>query len=177
MVVLALALIVLAVRVTLTETTAEILKLWRTGAPPVLSMKKEHRHHLFLSHVWSTGQDQVAVIKRQLLRMVHGLRVFLDVDDLEDIGALEKYIDESMVVLIFLSRGYFQSRNCLREVRAAMERNKPLILVLETDEAKGGFALLEEARGECPDELHDYVFGPRQEKQRTFINWHRITVF
>ena len=125
--------------------------------------------------VWSTGQDQVAVIKRQLLRMVHGLSIFLDVDDLEDIGALERYIDETMVVLIFLSRGYFQSRNCLREVRAAMERARPVILVLETDETKDGFAL-EDAREECPEELRDFVFGPLGD-ERTVISWHRITVF
>jgi len=125
--------------------------------------------------VWSSGQDQVAVIKQQLLRMVHGLNIFLDVDDLEDIGALEQYIDETMVVLIFLSRGYFQSRNCLREVRAAMERARPVILVLETDEVKGGFAL-EDAREECPEELRDFVFGPLGD-ERAVTPWHRITVF
>ena len=51
MCVLALALVLLAVYVTFTETTAEILKLKRTRAPPVLSMKREHNYHLFLSHV------------------------------------------------------------------------------------------------------------------------------
>jgi len=51
MCVLALALVLLAVHVTFAETTAEILKLKQTRAPPVLSMKREHRYHLFLSHV------------------------------------------------------------------------------------------------------------------------------
>jgi hypothetical protein len=40
--------------------------------------------------VWGTGQDQVAVIKRQLQLMLPGVSIFLDVDDLEDIGALEE---------------------------------------------------------------------------------------
>ena len=47
-----------------------------------------HRYHLFLSHIWSTGQDQVAAIKRQLCLLIPGISIFLDVDDLEDIDAL-----------------------------------------------------------------------------------------
>jgi len=58
--------------------------------------------------VWGTGQDQVAVIKRQLQLLLPSLSIFLDVDDLADIGELESYISQSAVVLLFLSRGYFQ---------------------------------------------------------------------
>ena len=36
----------------------------------------------------------------------------VDVDDLVDIGNLESYIEQTASVLIFLSRGYFFSRNC-----------------------------------------------------------------
>jgi len=170
-----MALILLIARVALAVSSLETIKLSRTRAAPLLSIRKEHRYHLFLSHVWSTGQDQVAVIKRQLLRMVHGLRIFLDVVDLEDIGALEKYVDESMVILVFLSHGYFCSRNCLREIKAAKACDKPLLLVLETNDTKGGLTL-EEAREECPQELREYVFGPGG-SWRAVIPWHRITVF
>lgn len=176
MCVLGVALILLAVHVTIIESNAEVLKLKRTRAAPVVTIRPQHQYHLFLSHVWSTGQDQAAVIKRQLLRMVHGMNVFLDVDDLEDIGALERYIDESMVCLIFLSRGYFSSRNCLREVRACKERKKPILLVHETDDTKGGLTI-EEAREECPEELREYVFGVIGGRERPVLAWHRITVF
>lgn len=175
MCVLAGALVLLAIHAAFVEGNAEVLKLKRTRAPPVITIRQEHQYHLFLSHVWSTGQDQVAVIKRQLLRMVHGMKIFLDVDDLQDIGALEAYIDETMVVLVFLSRGYFTSRNCLREARASMQRNKPILLVHETDASKGGFTL-EEARAECPEDLRDFMFGPVG-YERPIIPWHRITVF
>ena len=30
----------------------------RTGQPPTLSLRPEHRWHCFLSHTWATGQDQ-----------------------------------------------------------------------------------------------------------------------
>ena len=61
------------------------------------------------------------------------MRVFLDVEDLTDIGALEHYIKQSAVILVLLSKGYFGSRNCLREARAAAASDKPLTLVHEAD--------------------------------------------
>jgi len=93
--------------------------------------------HIFLSHVWGTGQDQMRVVKQRLLEMVPDMRVFLDVDDLADISELEAYIDRSEKVLVFCSRGYFQSRNCMRELRAAVTRKKPLLALFEPDRAKG----------------------------------------
>ena len=69
----------------------------------------------------STGQDQNAVIKRQLQHLLPSIRAFLDVDDLVEIGNLEEYIRESACVQFFLSKGYFQSRNCLREVRSTCQ--------------------------------------------------------
>ena len=48
---------------------------------------------------------------RQLQLCLPGVRVFLDVDDLKDISALESSIEQSAVVLIFLSKNYFSSRN------------------------------------------------------------------
>ena len=78
----------------------------RTGQPVVLSLERGRKFHLFLSHIWGTGQDQVAAIKRQLCLLVPGISIFLDVDDLEEISALERYIDETAVIIIFLSKGY-----------------------------------------------------------------------
>ena len=49
----------------------------------------EPDYHLFLSHVWGTGQDQMRIVKQRLLEMLPDARAFLDVDDLEEIGGLE----------------------------------------------------------------------------------------
>jgi len=57
-----------------------ILRDARTMEPPVLLLGPGERYHLFLSHVWSTGQDQCAVIKRQLQLLLPGVVIFLDVD-------------------------------------------------------------------------------------------------
>ena len=45
----------------------------------ILTLEKKQKYHLFLSHVWGTGQDQVAAIKRQLCLLIPGISVFLDV--------------------------------------------------------------------------------------------------
>jgi Ca2+/H+ antiporter len=88
-----------------------ILRDAHTMEPPELLLGEDERYHLFLcpshpntsqaarsfaatripkrtipcgrrSHIWSTGQDQCAVIKRQLQLLLPGIIVFLDVDDL-----------------------------------------------------------------------------------------------
>ena len=63
---------------------------------------------------------QVAVIKRQLQLCLPGVRVFLDVDDLVDISALETYIAQSALrvvetILYILVRIRVQSFNSLVE--------------------------------------------------------------
>ena len=51
------------------------------------------------------------VIKSRMREMIPELQIFLDVDDLEDIANLQGYIERTQVVLIFCSKGYFQSKN------------------------------------------------------------------
>jgi len=144
------------------------LYLRTTASVPELSRSDGMAYHLFLSHIWASGQDQVAVIKRQLQLCLPGSHIFLDVDDLKDIDSLERYIDESALILIFLSRGYFKSRNCLREARSSMEKQKPLVLVHEADGNKGGLSM-EDVRQDCPADLADFVLSDRAP-----IRWHRV---
>ena len=64
--------------------------------------------------------------------------VLADVDDLVEIGDLEIYIDESLVINTFLSHGYFKSPNCLREIQSTVDKTKALMLTHEADPMKGG---------------------------------------
>ena len=93
---------------------------------------------------------------------------FASGQDLESIDALEEYIDRSQVIMIFVSKGYFLSTNCLREARTATEKAKPLALVY--DPLRGGATLETIKEDECPLELKG-VF-----KDRKIIEWHRIKV-
>jgi len=144
-----------------------------TGRRPEMSLADNQKYHLFLSHVWSTGQDAVAAMKRQLQLLIYNIHVFLDVDDLLSIDDLELYIQQSNIMLLFLSKGYFVSRNCLREVVATLEQAKHYVFAHEADPGKGG-ATVEELKKELKNESHrDQLFDDAHR-----INvWHRIQAF
>ena len=88
---------------------------------------------------------------------------------MQDIGDLEGYVRATGVMLFFLSKHYFTSRNCLREVKATIDEKLPLVLVHEQQEEKGG-GPLEMMRAECRKEMRPYVFDGRAP-----IAWHRIS--
>jgi hypothetical protein len=81
------------------------------------------------------------IVKQRLLEMMPTASIFLDVDDLEDISGLEGYVDRSATILIFCTKGYFQSKNCIREIRSCVEKGKPMIAVLDPDSAAGSLSL------------------------------------
>ena len=117
----------LAIAQLLAAARLPIMKLQETKQPPQLPLPQGLVWHLFLcaaicaappfvalvltvqrrgrSHIWGTGQDVCATIKRQLLLLLTGVAVFLDVDDLADIASLETYIEQSAVIMIFVSKG------------------------------------------------------------------------
>ena len=158
----AIALVVTAI-VAMTQLVhaaqAPIIKLRSTSRSPALTIKRGITWHMFLSHIWSTGQDQCATIKRQLSTLLSGVSIFLDVDDLQEIDALEEYIDRSQVIMLFVSKGYFKSANCLREARSAIDRAKPLALV--HDPVRGGAALRVIREEECPADMQA-IFDTRE---------------
>ena len=57
----------------------DVIRVVKTARPPELHLKQNLTYHLFNSHVWSTGQDQAATIKRQLQLLLPSVKVFLDV--------------------------------------------------------------------------------------------------
>ena len=172
------------------------LVLRSTGQPPALSLPEGHRYHLFLSHTWSTAQDQVRahrgmlsyyyhslptsspclttpacqvhLIKRRLGVLMPAMVVFLDVDDLDDVADLEQEVAASTVILLFLSQGYFTSRACQTEYETACRLQKPIVSVHEVDRAHGGSPLAE-LKATCPTPLQPYIFG------QLVVPWVRST--
>ena len=63
----------------------------------------------------------------------------LDVDDLAE-GKGAEYVDASSVTLIFVSEGYFNSENCMRELLRAILTSKDLVVLLEPDARHGGLS-------------------------------------
>ena len=102
-----------------------------TGHVPHLELPDHCSFHVFMSHVWATGQARTHAIARKMQLLLPGLKVWLDVDNLNDTSKLEDCVGASAVVVIFYSKGYFKSKNCRREVYAAMKFDKPIILLYE----------------------------------------------
>ena len=120
--------------------------------------------HIFLSHCWGTGQDQMRVVKKHLIEILPESKIFLDVDDLKegrgreymDVSAQARSpliesdgfgslptpshanVDISAQALVFVSDGYFVSPNCMRELLRAFHLKKPIITLQEQDQKKGG---------------------------------------
>ena len=121
-----------------------------------------------------------------------GVSVFLDVDDLTDIGELETCgrppfehtrqlsadgwrglltpalalrvrvplalsdVEKTATVMIFVSKGYFKSTNCLREADCTVAKNKHIALMF--DPVKGGAPLEVIKEDECPEHLLGPIF-------------------
>jgi len=152
-------------------------------APPIA----DDAYHLFLSHVWTSGQDQMRIIKQRLLELVPDLTVFLDVDDLKEIGDLAQYIQRSHAVLAFCSKGYFQSKNCMIELRSATTEQKTIIALLDPDVKQGGLTSMEvhNQLSEVDDAFRIWKLdaGPSSDAIRTAlfsadpIEWNRLADF
>ena len=72
-------------------------------------------------------------------------------------------------MLFFISKGYFASRNCLREIEATLNATLPLVLVYEQQQDKGGGSL-EALKAECRAEMRR-----ASSTGGTPITWHRIS--
>ena len=77
---------------------------------------------------------------------VPGIRVWLDVDQLENIdeNTLGKSVEDSELFVLVYTSGYFESNNCRQEVRAALNRNKPTLVLYE-----GGVKIIDTMKSEC----------------------------
>ena len=98
----------------------------------------------------------------------------LDVDDLEEIGDLEGYIDRSQMVLVYCSKGYFASRNCMRELVATVTLDKAIIALIDTDLSHGGLTMDQIHRNLLlTDQLaEDWGFKQFAESPRQCVEWH-----
>jgi len=153
------------------EASMPLMRVKGTGKRPVLTLRTRQKWHLFNSHNWNSAQDAAATIKRQLQRLMPGVQVFLDVDDLEDIANIGQHITESAATLMFLSKGYFVSRNCLREVSLTLSKKKPFTLVHELEALRGGAPLAAIQQELHSQEQRNQIFTDEQQ----IIDWFRAS--
>lgn len=110
-------------------------------------------------------------------------------DDLKE-GKGAEFVDKSLVTLVFCSRGYFTSTNCMRELLRGVFRAKPFICLMEL-EAKHGGMLLEEVETALQDtegywglaaETAAWGFQPPKDLYTILVaeevvEWNRIGAF
>jgi hypothetical protein len=96
--------------------------------------------------VWGSGQDATHTLARQMQLLLPFVQVWLDVDNLENIDILDKEVAKAVVLVVFASKGYFKSKNCRKELYAALHQKKPIVVILDTE--KSG-SLYDELREEC----------------------------
>ncbi|EOD35913.1 hypothetical protein EMIHUDRAFT_110524 [Emiliania huxleyi CCMP1516] len=173
---------------TVSAVRAPTIRLCSSGRPPVLELSPECHFHSFISHAWGTGQDQTHTVVRRLQLLLPGVRIWLDVDNLEDVGKLEESVADANTFLVFLSAGYFKSFNCRRELYAALGKDRPFIPIFEADVAKGG-ASIEALKAECRENCVEVAppaypsyGGPDEMIARVFeeakpIVWVRVNIF
>ena len=126
--------------------------------------------------------------RAQLQLLLPGVRIWLDVDNLDDVGKLEESVADAVNFLVFLSAGYFKSYNCRRELYAALASSRPFVPIHEADTAKGG-ASIEALKAECSSSCvevapkgHPSYSGPDELLSRIFeetepIVWVRVYDF
>jgi hypothetical protein len=115
-----------------------------TGYAPNLELSEDCKYHIFFSHVWATGQAKAHAIVRKLQLTMPGLRVWLDIDKLQDLSLLKDSIAESVVFVMFYSAGYFHSQNCCHELQYAFELGKPMIIIYEGEQHSTHVQIMDE---------------------------------
>jgi hypothetical protein len=156
--------------------------LWKTDKAvveaPSLPETDQKRFHCFISHCWASGQADARSMKASLTNFVRDLHVFLDVDDLDDIGNLETFVDASHVLVVLLSGSvddtgsersdYFNSHNCLRELQRAIESKLEILFVYEP-KAAGEGCTMETHLATCPEgEMRDTL------AKGYIVPWYRV---
>ena len=120
----------------------------------------------------------------RLLELMPEVSVFLDVEDLKSLSDLEGYVERSQAVLVMCTKGYFRSRNCMRELITSVRLERPLIVLLELDAARDGLSLAEFVEGlsEAEGRFEDLCFSASELRDALVkagpgIEWNRFSSF
>ena len=98
------------------------------------------------------------IVKGRMNEMLPDVKVFLDVDGLSE-GKGANFVDRSAVILIFISDGFFESKNCMRELLRAVHTGKSIITLLESDGSRGAVSRLQ-----VSDQLRAFIEGPTEHR-------------
>ena len=81
---LVVAVLVVAMNIA-TASASPTIRLVSSGREPALELSEGCEHDGFVSHVWSTGQDQAATIVRRLQMLLPGICLWLDIENMQSV--------------------------------------------------------------------------------------------
>lgn len=115
-------------------------------------LPKGYKHHVFLSYKQIPAID-VASLQALILRDL-GYKVWFDQDFTGSITEpnMKKGVRESMIYLLLLSEDVFKSKFVRVELRQAIEKKKPIVLIHHPDTGSIGFPTLSEYMDDLADE-------------------------
>lgn len=112
--------------------------LWSDGRPIVLERPRyADGKHVFLS-ADPYVESQAIAIKSSLTTLVPSCEVFLHRDDMRDSSNLEMYVKESDVFVAIITSNYLSISSCRRELVAAVDAQKPVVLLVDSGAMRGG---------------------------------------
>jgi len=88
-----------------------------------------HKYDAFLSHRQANGGDLAEALKLQLEAKDPSLRIFLDVDDLENVHSLDDKVKGSRNFILIITEGALERPFIQLEIRAAIKYKSNVILV------------------------------------------------
>jgi hypothetical protein len=93
------------------------------------------KHHFFLSHMQRETGDRMHILYHILFHYV-GVKVWYD-QEMERLGArdMQLGVDESAVVLMFLSKSLFDREFVIIEIEQAFAKDKPVMLIEDPEQA------------------------------------------
>lgn len=120
----------------------------------------------FLSHKQSNAQDAVLNLRMALSDRIPSSTFWLDIEQDPTVHGMCHGVCNSKNFLLFLTTGVTQSKFCLMGMRWAIQADKNIIMVSETDERHGKPDMAELIE-KCPKDLK-YLF-----EDHVVIPWHR----
>lgn len=91
------------------------------------------KYDIFISHKQYNGGQLALNIKNELLKKDKNLKIFLDVDDLNNIHDLENNIKCSNNLLFIITDGVFERDFVILELKTALKNNKNIITVWDKE--------------------------------------------
>eukprot|EP00930_Biecheleria_cincta_P058612 TRINITY_DN4441_c0_g1_i2.p1 TRINITY_DN4441_c0_g1~~TRINITY_DN4441_c0_g1_i2.p1 ORF type:complete len:607 (-),score=85.86 TRINITY_DN4441_c0_g1_i2:40-1860(-) len=121
-------------------------------APHISDGSTGYKYDLFLSHKQSEAQDAVATLSFNLKQARSDIRFWLDLEQDPTEQGMYKGVRDSKCFLFYCTENIVFSKYCLLELGWAVELDKPIILVAETD-PRHGATDIGRLRDRMPSEL------------------------